>query len=82
MADYPLVPMGLILDAVSPICDSFWLAAEGHMPGRRPSDADIAKIIEDLLTIARFAMAPEVFAIDLNVLKAQALLAQLKREVQ
>jgi hypothetical protein len=48
----------------------------------KAADADTAKIIEDLLTLPRIAMAPEVFAIDLNVLKAQALLAQLKREVQ
>lgn len=52
------------------------------MQGQPPSPEEIAEIIEDLLTIAKVAMPPELFEIDPRVVKAQALAARLRNEVQ
>ena len=46
------------------------------------SREEIAKSIEELLRIAKVAMPTDLFEIDPRIIKAQALLAQLKGEVQ
>jgi hypothetical protein len=43
---------------------------------------EVAKVIEDLLQVALVAMPAELFAIDPRIIKAQALAAKLKGEVQ
>lgn len=52
------------------------------MPAHPPNAAEIADILEDLLTIARVAMPPDLFEIDPRVIKAQALVARLKGDIQ
>jgi hypothetical protein len=51
-------------------------------PSELPSQDVVAEIIDDLLGIVKGAMPPELFEVDLRVLRAQALAALLKREVQ
>ena len=45
-------------------------------------DDHIADIIDDLLTIAEVAMPIELFETDPRIIKAQALLAKLRGEIQ
>lgn len=51
-------------------------------PADKPREDQIIKALEDLLTIALVAMPAELFAVDERVIKAQAVLAKLKGEVQ
>lgn len=52
------------------------------MPAQPPSAAQVAEVIEDLLTIAKVAMPRDLFEIDPRVIKAQALAARFRGEVQ
>lgn len=47
-----------------------------------PSHDVVAEIIDDLLRLVKVAMPQELFEIDLRVLRAQALTALLKRNLQ
>ena len=48
----------------------------------KAKDAYTATVLEDLLRVVKVAMPEDLFAIDPRVIKAQALLARLRGEVQ